>query len=115
MCLRMRGYSYDSQSVKFWEVLVHELLADGPRNEITAWLDSSGRILDHFFFRNVAFKGYLDSTKYIWNFSLWSFLQISQENEDGVRRSIGKELQVVRGVLVVARDEETVHLFEEPL
>ena len=65
---------------------------------------------------DLSFKADLNSAKDIGGFilALTILLQGSKKDEDGMGRSIGKELEIVGGVLVMRRDEET-HQTEQKL
>lgn len=105
LCTWMCCNSNNSDSIKWSERLILELLTNGPWNKISTRSDTPLEVLSKTLFRNISFEAYLYCAKDIWEWT-WTFGYRSKKNEDLMCWSIRKEKEIVGRILVMGGHED---------
>eukprot|EP00128_Syssomonas_multiformis_P002267 Colp12_sorted_trinity150504_noHs@15704 len=119
------GDSHHARTRQRRELVVVELLGDGPGDEVAGGLVALGQLALHALLRDAALEGHLHHAQHIGQHgaggglgrcgSRGSGFLGAQQHKQAVRGGVGEHLQVVGGVLVVRRGVEGPHALQQRL
>ncbi len=110
----MRSDPHNTRTRQHRKVVVLELLADEPRDEVPAAALALGQLAEDIGAADIALERDLDDDQRVGERAL-VVLERREEHKEVVRRCIRHELEVVGRVLVVGRDVERHHALEKDL